>query len=286
MQKYLLAAHIGGAHFSVCLFDIGGRKLVTQTLRRIPVTYKAGSETIINVWKSTFYSLKIPANEIRACAVSVPLALTNHSSLTDDVCYGRYVPLRHIDIGVFFANLTGLNVQNVRLYHIGSSFLKGQLSDSRLLKNRCLTAIHVGTDFSAACIAPSEISSLNWEKWPFLNSCLNDYLSAQWLLQRYFQLTNISVCNVNQLAELYPHHPTVKMIFKEYFENMTCFLKRVGLNKKLHTIYVGGDLVEGFPRFIQQLATALLPAVTVPVKFATEKILTGTAELYFEDCLL
>jgi hypothetical protein len=286
MKKYLLTAYIGGAHFSVCLFDVGSRKPLTETFCREAVPYKAGSEAVTNVWKSTVGSLNVNKESLLGCAISVPLALINHTSLTDNICYGRYAALRDINLQAFFARVTELDMDDVRLYHTGSAFLKGQLLGCTLPGNQCLTAIHVGTDFSAASFDPYNISSLNWETWPFLNSCLNDYLSTQWLIRRYFQFTDISAFNVKQLAALYRKHPTVRRIFKEYFENMIRFLKRAGLNKNLHTVFVGGDLVDCFPRLPQQLSAALEPVVIIPVKYAAENILLGTSALFFQGDLV
>lgn len=258
-----LTLHIGGAHFSTCLFNQDTGAMVPQGYQRIPVSYKVGLNTLLQIWANTIADL--PAEHLAnlaGCAVSVPLPFIDPKAQYIPACAERYAKLYPICLVEFFAEILNLQPADVQLHYNGTAYLKGELFARPGLDVPGVAGVHFGTDISASVITNEGIQCLGWETKRYLNKRANDYLSAQALMRNYHYETGISVMNVGQLTELSRDYASARQVLKDFLRRALSFLCREAANSHIHTVVLGGDIVRYNLDFFHHLKQELSTRVT------------------------
>ncbi|PTQ93974.1 putative NBD/HSP70 family sugar kinase [Mucilaginibacter yixingensis] len=258
-----LTLHIGGAHFSTCLFNRETGGIVPQSYQRIPVSYKVGQNMLLQIWANAIADL--PAKHLAnltGCAVSVPLPFIDPKAQYIPACAERYAKLYPICLVEFFAEILNLQPEDVQLHYNGTAYLKGELFARPGLDVPGVAGVHFGTDLSASVITGGGIQHLGWESKRYLNKRANDYLSAQALMRGYHQETGISVMNVGQLTALSKESVAARDVLKDFLRRALSFLVREAANSHIHTVVLGGDLVRYNLDFFQNLKEELSTRIT------------------------
>lgn len=246
----ILTLHIGGAHFSTCLFMEQTGEMVPGTYQRIPISYKIETNMLLQLWTNAIADLPaVHLANLTGCAIAAPLPFVDDSMRPIPACAARYSQACSIDLAAFFANILNLHPECVRIHYNGDAYLKGELLSHPHLDVSGVAGVYLGTDLSASVTTvEGTMHRLNWEVQPCLDKYANDYFSAQVLLKAYYDETGISVLNVEQLTALSKDSPSAREILRRYLDDLADFLSCESANSHIHTIILGGDIIRAnFP---------------------------------------
>lgn len=271
---------IGGSHITAALLDTATGVIVPGTWQRNSVPATGTVEEIIEAWshliKASYSSKPLPAR--------IGIAMPGPFDYEKGLCYiqgqHKYEALYGYNIKELLAGSLGFAKENIRLTNDAACFLQGEVFAGAAKGYGAVIGLTLGTGLGSATFFQNKVEDAAWWNAPFKESIAEDYLSSRWFVQRYYQLTNLSVPNVKQLLHT-GDQTNIRLIFDEFGNNLGAFLQQMLLQQPAELIITGGNISQAFPLFEKALHDSLRQAgIQIPVKQAVlgeEAALIGAA---------
>jgi glucokinase len=279
-NSFMAGVDIGGSHITAALLDTATGAIVPGTWQRNSVPATGTAEEIIEAWsqviRASYAQQRTPAR--------IGIAMPGPFDYEKGICYiqgqHKYEALYGLNIKELLAASLSFSKENIRLTNDAACFLQGEVFAGAAKGYGAVVGLTLGTGLGSATFYQHQVDDAAWWNAPFRESIAEDYLSSRWFVQRYHQLTNLSVPNVKQLLHT-GDQKNIQVIFDEFGNNLGTFLQQMLQQQPAELIITGGNIAQAFPLFEKALHHTLQQAgIQLPVKQAVlgeEAALIGAA---------
>ncbi|MFY7825634.1 MAG: ROK family protein [Flectobacillus sp.] len=268
-NQYILSADIGGSHISAALVDASSKVVLDTSLQRASIHQNAEAKTIIDIWTNTLKTTlaAIPKENL----IGITIAIPGPFDYKTGVCWMKGVNKYEV--------LYGLNIVNILREQLALSpncsilfendatcFGIGESLTPEMMVYEKVLAITLGTGLGSTFIEKQAVVKHS-ENIPqngylynvtFADGIAEDYLSAQWLIKRYTQLTGNEFSAVLPIAKLALIQDKVaKQVFEEYGQNLKEVLMPWIVKFGAKCVVIGGNICKSASLFTTPLQQAL-----------------------------
>lgn len=265
-SEFVLAADIGGSHITAALIDMQERKMVSSSLLRRPVDANGASDDIITAWSECLLAAKDSIDVSKIClAMPGPFDYEKGISLIKD--QGKYQALYSLDVKDLLAQALHTGADQIFMENDAACFLQGEVfagcANGGFQK---VIGITLGTGLGTAVYKDGKSRSADLWSLPFKESIAEDYLSTQWFLKRYTELSNYTISGVKELAQQSTINPLAHTIFQEFGKNLAAFLKEFIQQENPEVVVIGGNIANAYNLFqgeLESFITKEFPTVQI-----------------------
>lgn len=268
-KQYILSADIGGSHITAALIDTSSKVLLDTSFKRNSIQQNDDADTIIDILTNTLKTtiVNIPQENLKGITLAIPGPFDYETG----ICWMRGVNK--------YEALYGLSIENILREKLTLSpncpilfendatcFGIGESLSTETKVYEKVLAITLGTGLGStfienkAVVKHGENIPQNGYLYnvPFANGIAEDYLSAQWLIRRYTELTGNVFSAVLPIAELALNQDTdAKQVFEEYGQNLKEVLMPWIVKFGAKCVVIGGNICKSASLFITPLQQAL-----------------------------
>ncbi|WP_127132838.1 ROK family protein [Pseudoflavitalea rhizosphaerae] len=267
-NSFLAGVDIGGSHITAALLDKATGAIIPQTWHRSSVPAGGTVEEIIGAWSSVIRA----SFEMHAVPARIGIAMPGPFDYNEGICYiqgqQKYESLYGLNIKELLAVSLGFQKENIRLTNDAACFLQGEAFAGAAKGCSSVIGLTLGTGLGSATCFHQHAEDAAWWNAPFKKSIAEDYLSSRWFVQRYHQLTGLSVPNVKQLLNT-GDQTNIQIVFGEFGHNLGTFLLQKLQQQSVELIVIGGNIAQAFPLFERSLHETLRQDdIQIPVKQA------------------
>lgn len=255
-MSVVLGVDIGGSHITAALVDLEGRFVVTGSRKRKLVNSQGSAEEIICDWteviKSAFGNTELENRKI-GIAMPGPFNYDEGISLIED--QNKFNALFQMNVRNVLAERLGIEASSLRFMNDAASFLQGEVFCGAGKEEERVLGFTLGTGLGAAFCVAGVASDADLWNTPFKEGIAEDYLSTRWFVQRYRELSGLSVSGVKELLE--SKSPVVSQLFLEFGENLSLFLLPLIRNYKPGAVVFGGNISNAHNYFLSTVRKQL-----------------------------
>lgn len=247
---------IGGSHITAALVDKATGAIVSGTWQRSSVPSSGTAAEIIEAWGAVIAA----SYEKQALPVRIGIAMPGPFDYAAGICFiqgqHKYESLYGLNIKELLAERLGFSKASIFLTNDAACFLQGEVYAGAARGHTAVIGLTLGTGLGAATFFQNKVTDAAWWNAPFRGGIAEDHLSSRWFVQRYHQLTNLSVPNVKQLLNT-GDEARIRIIFDEFGENLGAFLAERLQQQAAGLVIIGGNIAQAFPLFEDKLTGAL-----------------------------
>lgn len=279
-MSVVLGVDIGGSHITAALVDLDRREVVTGSRKRKMVDSQGSAENIIRDWTEVIVSaFGNTSKELRKVGIAMPGPFNYEEGISLIEDQNKFNALFQMNVRNVLAERLGIAAHRIRFINDAACFLQGEVFCGAGQDEERVLGFTLGTGLgSAFCVNGVATDASLWNS-PFKEGIAEDYLSTRWFVQRYHELSGLSVLGVKQLMEGDP--ATVKKVFFEFSENLGLFLLPLIRQYKTATVVFGGNISNAHAYFLsaveKRLAAGGLQVDLKPAQLNEDASLLGAA---------
>jgi glucokinase len=279
-MSFVLGVDIGGSHISAALVDLESRMVVPSSRKRKLVNSQGSAEEIIRDWTGVIESaLGNTEREIGKIGIAMPGPFNYEEGISLIEDQNKFNSLFQMNVKNVLAERLGMVSHRIRFMNDAASFLQGEVFCGAGRDEERVLGLTLGTGLgSAICVAGVACDAGLWNS-PFKEGIAEDYLSTRWFVQRYQELSGLSVSGVKELLEGDPL--LVSQVFLEFSENLSLFLLPFIRKYKPGTVVFGGNISNAHNYFLstvkKQLAADGIDIALKPTQLNEDASLVGAA---------
>ena len=268
-KSIAIGVDVGGSHVSCAAYDLSENKYLEHTHAENDLDNHAASDVIISIWGETIKKAMdlAGAQNVEGIGFAMPGPFN----------YEKGIPM-FTGENEKYENIYGLNVPvelrkylslpesfKVRFINDATAFAIGEDRVGKANDASHSLSITLGTGFGSAFIkeglpvldgeAVPEYGCL-WHL-PFENGIADDYFSTRGFLNRYKEITGITLPGVKQLADLVDSDKMAKSLFNDFGLKLGLFLKPWIEKFGIEMLVIGGNISHAFPLFEKSLRNFL-----------------------------
>lgn len=267
-----LGVDIGGSHITAALVNLETRILISGSCKRKSVNSQDGAEEIISSWcdiiSEAFSGINILTKKI-GIAMPGPFDYKKGIALMDS--QDKFDALYNLNIKEMIANRLGIPSENIRFINDAVAFLQGEVFCGAVRNYNRVLGLTLGTGLGSALYDGVTKDADLWNS-EFKDGIAEDYLSGDWFLRRYNELTGSRVEGVKELTQLLDHGAYVKQIFSEFAQNLCDFIIPLVRKYNMEAVVIGGNISNAFELFLPELNKTLEEnLLKVDIKIASLK---------------
>ncbi|WP_028788774.1 ROK family protein [Terrimonas ferruginea] len=258
METIVAGVDIGGSHITVSLVNLASRTVVAGSMHRAGIDAGADKETIIDQW-STVIKECFSKAQVAPCRIGVamPGPFDYEQGISQMRDQGKFAALYGENVRQLLAASVGLEPDNIRFTNDAACFLQGELFGGVARNHRQVVGITLGTGFGSAIAAADQVWDANLWQQPFAGKIAEESFSHRGLLNRYKDLTGVSVPNVRELAALAVDHYQARQCFVEMGTGLGQFLAPLIQEISGTLLVIGGNIARAFELFATPLNNEL-----------------------------
>ena len=279
-MSVVLGVDIGGSHITAALVDLESRQVVTGSRKRKLVNSQGSAEEIFRDWTDVIEEA-FGNTEKKVCKIGIampgPFDYDEGVSLIEE--QDKFNALFGMNVKNVLADRLGIASNQIRFINDAASFLQGEVFCGAGQDEERVLGFTLGTGLgSAICVDGLANDAGLWNS-PFKEGIAEDYLSTRWFVQRYRELSGLSVSGVKDLIEGHPSF--VNQVFLEFAENLCLFLLPLIQQYNPGTIVFGGNISNAHEHFLpvvkKHLEAAGIDVALKPAQLNEDASLLGAA---------
>ncbi|UKT62767.1 ROK family protein [Pedobacter mucosus] len=279
-----LGIDIGGSHITTGIVDIEQKRLIQKSVRREFIDSNSSAESILNGWcnviNESFEGYNIE-EKIIGIAIPGPFDYKHGISLIQD--QDKFKLLFKLNLKEELAKRLKIPQDNLRFINDAAGFLQGEVFTGAAKGNANVMGLTLGTGLgSAFCTDGKAIDGALWNS-SFLDGIAEEYLSTQWFIKRYQQLSGIAIKGVKELVSLVSTDPNATKVFMEFGNNLAKFLIPIIIKHKIETVIIGGNIAQAFAEFSPEL-TAMLKGNKLNITIKISELKENAALIGAASC--
>lgn len=279
-MSVVLGVDIGGSHITAALVDLESRSVVPGSRKRKLVNSQGSAAEIIRDWAEVIEgAFGNTEREIRKIGIAMPGPFDYEEGISLIEEQNKFNALFQMNVKNVLAERLGIASSSIRFLNDAASFLQGEVFCGAGQDEACVLGFTLGTGLgSALCVAGVACDAGLWNS-PFKEGIAEDYLSTRWFVQRYKELSGLSVSGVKELLEGNPS--LVNQVFREFSENLGLFLLPLMQKYGPGVVVFGGNISNAHEYFLsaveKQLAAASIDVALKPAQLNEDASLLGAA---------
>ena len=265
MKSTIISVDIGGSHLTVGAVE--SIELILDTMFTLPVDNNGSAHEILTTWSSAINECidAVPNTQVVGLGIAMPGAFNYQSGVALFEDTAKYNSLYGLDIRKVLAEYLSNPVFELRFINDATAFAMGSSIRGEIISEQTTLAIVLGTGFGTALIKDHTPiltgeyvpeAGCFWHM-PYKDSIADEYFSTRWLVNRYNELTDKHVKGVVDIANDYLINPYAKIVFDEFGENMSEFLRAHITNLSIRSLLFGGKIANALPLFQDALLSKL-----------------------------
>ncbi|RYF87243.1 MAG: ROK family protein [Chitinophagaceae bacterium] len=280
MISSVLGVDIGGSHITAALVDLNSRSVVPGSRRRKQVNSQGSADEIIRDWAAVMEdAFGNTPKELRKIGIAMPGPFDYEEGVSLIKEQNKFNALYQLNVRHLLAEGLGIESDRLRFINDAAGFLQGEVFCGAGQDEERVLGFTLGTGLgSAICVAGVATDAGLWST-PFKEGIAEDYLSTRWFVQRYNELSGLSVSGVKEL--LTGNQSLVNQIFMEFTEHLGIFLEPVIRKHEARTVVFGGNISHAHNYFLptvkRLLAANGINVTLKPAQLNEDAALLGAA---------
>jgi len=253
-----LGVDIGGSHITTGLVDLEHKQLIEGSIKRKFIDSRAACADILDGWSDIIresYTEELNPEITIGIAMPGPFDYNLGISLIKD--QDKFKSLYQVNIKEELSKRLGIPSENIRFINDAAGFLQGEVFAGAAKGKTGVMGLTLGTGLgSAFCINFKATDAALWDS-PFLSGIAEEFLSTQWFIKRYKELTTVELAGVKELVSLLPEDHAATRVFMEFGHNLAQFLIPIINQHEIDTVIIGGNIAQAFHEFAPELTATL-----------------------------
>lgn len=279
-MSVVLGVDIGGSHITAALVDLESRQVVTGSRKRKLVNSQGSAEEIFRDWTEVIEdAFGNTEREVRKICIAMPGPFDYEEGVSLIEEQDKFNALFGMNVKNVLAERLGIAPNQIRFINDAASFLQGEVFCGAGQDEERVLGLTLGTGLGSAICVEGVASDAGLWNSPFREGIAEDYLSTRWFVQRYKELSGLSISGVKELLEGNPS--LVNEVFLEFGENLSLFLLPLIQKYNPGTVVFGGNISNAHEHFLpvvkKQLAAAGVEVALKPAQLNEDASLLGAA---------
>ncbi|WP_026904179.1 ROK family protein [Pedobacter glucosidilyticus] len=246
----VMSADVGGSHITTALVNITQQSLLQETLIRERVNPQGTPEEIIDNWSSCIIrTLKGYEDEVQHFGIAMPGPFDYEKGISKINNVSKFNSLYGLNVKEMLAHKLGITTSQIKMMNDAGCFLQGEVYAGSAKGFNHVIGLTLGTGLGTARYYDGVGDDANLWCMPFKNSIAEDYISTRWFVNKYQELSGLSIKDVKALAEIYETDEFAKSIFKEFGLNLALFIEEFIKIDNPEVIIIGGNIANAFHLF-------------------------------------
>lgn len=285
MTNKVIGIDIGGSHITAGVVDLYTKQVINESLRRVHVNSKAGSDEIITAWTSVITEL---FSAFPDCEKKIGIAMPGPFNYEEGICLikgvDKFEALFNLNIKKILSTQLGIDRTSILFMNDASCFLKGEVFCGAAAGGNNVAGITLGTGLGSARFHDGKVYEGTLYCSPYKDGLAEDYLSTRWFLKMYKSITGVIVKDVKDLNSRMDEDQTISKLFGEFGKNLGKVLSEYVQTYSCETIVIGGNIIHTWDLFIDEakiiLANLPKPVSVKKALLGEEGALIGAASLW------
>jgi predicted NBD/HSP70 family sugar kinase/mannose-6-phosphate isomerase class I len=253
MNRLAIGVDIGGTHATTGIVDLDERKIIDYTIIRAYVNSSGDIPSILETWITTILQSlsKIKNKNIDGIGIAMPGFFDYANGISEILNVGKYESLfgSNIRYALAFALKDILEPQQIRFMNDAHCFLSGEVwGDVRVNQN--VIGLTLGSGFGSAFFKNNRIVTSGNDVPPngflfnqqFRNARAEDFFNSRWFINRYSELSNEQLDDVESLAQHAMKNNIARRVFEEFALNLAEFIAIYIEKFKAQKLIIGGSI--------------------------------------------
>lgn len=278
----VLGVYISGYHITTLAIELDSRSAARSSYQRKAINSRGTANEIISSCCVVIQQALSANNTVNKIAIAMAGPFDYELGISYIHNNKKHEALYGLNVKQLIADKLSIPLTDICMLNDAASFLKGEVFAGEARGYQQVIGLTLGTGLGTAKLSNgiAEDAAL-WDA-PFLNGIAEDYLSERWFLKRYYELSNMNVVDVKELATFYSTSNTVKQVFREFAANLALFTVNFVKAASPQIIVLSGDIpTKASDCFLSAYKTQLSKAgIDIPVyvsKLNTDAVLMGAA---------
>lgn len=277
----VLGVYISGYHITTLVVNLESRIVLRSSYQRKAINSRGTASEIIDGCCAVI-SQALTDYPVKKIGVAMPGPFNYEQGISYIRNNKKHEALYGLNVKQLIADKLAIPVTDICMLNDAASFLKGEVFAGEARGYKQVIGLTLGTGLGTAKLSDGDASDAGLWETPFLDSVAEDYLSERWFLKRYYELSNINVVDVKELATFYASSNTVKNVFREFALNLALFTVNFVRAANPQIIVLSGDIAtKASDCFLSAYKTQLNKlGIDIPVyvsKLNTDAVLIGVA---------
>lgn len=201
-RNLVTGVDIGGTHITACMVDLDACTIVEGTTVRSAVDAAADAYNIINAWAAVIKTANEKVQQLPGLlGIAMPGPFDYERGISFIKGLGKYESLYGLPVKTHLAAALGIEEYNIRMLNDATAYLAGEHRFGSGQGADSLLGITLGTGLGSAWFMNGTRMEGDLYCFPFREGVAEDYISARWLINTYYEKTGISLPGVREIGK-------------------------------------------------------------------------------------
>src|SRR5882757_10062383 len=249
-SNYSCGVDIGGSHVTSALIEIASNTIVEGSVRRAKIDASKSADEIVNDWTTIIKQALAVVDEKK---VNIGIAMPGPFDYEEGISYitgqYKYEALYNINVKQLLAKALNQPARTITFANDAACFLQGEVAGGIAKGLENVMGFTLGTGLGSALFNNGIAEDADLWHSPFLNGIAEDYLSSRWFVNRYKELSQKTITDVKEMADIYQSDKNVQIVFDEFGINLGEFIKKAIKEEEIEMVVVGGNIAQALELF-------------------------------------
>ncbi len=257
-MNVIAGVDIGGTHITAALVNPDSKKLIHSTFIRKAVNPMADSETIIRNWCDAIrLSHEAGGCNIEKIGIAMPGPFDYEGGISWITNLNKFESLYGYNVKSLLAEQLFISTEQIEFKNDAQAFLAGELICGCAVGRKNVVGITLGTGLGSATFYNNKPEEGFLYRARYKEGIAEDYLSAQWFVSQYREMTGCEIKGVKELAENFEKDTVASLLFETFGANLAEVLNSNYKSQEPEMIFIGGNITKAWDLFIPSFTSTL-----------------------------
>ncbi len=266
-MKQIVGIDIGGSHITMAQITTENREIITSTYLREHIDSLAEKEVILSDWVSAIQKLIKDLDKkvvLLGVAMPGPFDYENGVSLMKQ---GKFINIFNVNVKKELAQRLSIAEKQIHFINDAAAFLEGEIFGGAVQNHKRVFGITLGTGLGSTFYDGEVATDEDLWDSPYKTSIFENYLTTQWFIKRYKELTGEDISGAKDLLEKSEDLRTI--IFDEYADHLGDFIVQHVKAYSPEVLVIGGNIAKAYSYFQERLTNNLESNnINLPIKIS------------------
>ena len=266
-MKQIVGIDVGGSHITMAQVTTENREIITSTYLREHIDSLAEKEVILSDWASAIQKLIKDFDKkvvLLGVAMPGPFDYENGVSLMKQ---GKFINIFNVNVKKELAQRLSIAEKQIHFINDAAAFLEGEIFGGAVQNHKRVFGITLGTGLGSTFYDGKVATDEDLWDSPYKTSIFENYLTTQWFIKRYKELTGEDISGAKDLLEKSEDLRTI--IFDEYADHLGDFIVQHVKAYSPEVLVIGGNIAKAYSYFQERLTNNLESNnINLPIKIS------------------